>query len=126
MTKALGGVLALMLSLVLVFAQLDPRLAYVVVKPNSRVEFFVRATLGDIDGVFSSYDVEFNASTPRFEDSSFRLEVAGQSLPVGREGDAAPGFICPVCESADLLAGPRVPDAQRVPPQRPVVRRQQA
>src|SRR6478672_1290446 len=86
MVMVVTRVFVLMLSLALMFAQLDPRLVYEVVKANSRVEFFVDATLGEIDGVFSSYDVEFKASTLRFEDSSFRLEVASQSVRSGNDG----------------------------------------
>src|SRR5258707_5680951 len=84
MTKPLD--LVLMLSSIPLYAQIDPQMTYEVAKPTSRVEFFVGATLGDINGVFSSYNVEFKPSTPRLEDSSFSLEVVAQSVRTGSEG----------------------------------------
>jgi polyisoprenoid-binding protein YceI len=63
--------------------QLDPQLKYNVIKPESRVEFFVHSTFADIDGVFSSYQVEFKVPTPRFEDISFTMNVAAPSVHTG-------------------------------------------
>jgi hypothetical protein len=46
--------------------QLDPRLRYNVVKTESRIDFFVHSTFGDVDGVFDAYEAEFKVTTPRF------------------------------------------------------------
>jgi hypothetical protein len=55
MTKWLRIGVVPMFSLVTLFAQLDPQLEYEVIRPSSKVEFFVGASLGDIHGVFASY-----------------------------------------------------------------------
>ena len=63
--------------------QLDPRLRYNVVKPESRIDFFVHSTFGDVDGVFGAYEAEFKVTTPRFEDLSLTMKVTASSVHTG-------------------------------------------
>ncbi len=63
--------------------QLNPQLQYLVSPSESKVEFSIHSTLADVTGVFSSYQAQFKAPTPRFEDISFTLNVAAASVSTG-------------------------------------------
>jgi polyisoprenoid-binding protein YceI len=63
--------------------ELDPHLTYNVNKAQSRLEFFVKATFAKVNAVFPSYEVEFQAPTPRFENASLSIAADAASVTTG-------------------------------------------